>query len=269
MNQVQAVIFDWAGTTVDFGSFAPTTIFVEAFKKAFDFDITLGEARGPMGLGKLDHIMTLGNEPLISQRWAKQFGKAFSSQDADAIYETFMPLQVAKVTDHADLIPGTLETMVFLRQKDIKIGSCSGYPRVVMEALVPAAKDNGYSPDCIVASDDIEAGSRPGPWMALKNVIELGVEDVKKCIKVDDSAPGIYEGKNAGMWTVGLALSGNESGLTLDGYLNASASEKDDARTKASISLKQAGADYVIDTIAELPKVVLDIESRLAAGDKP
>ncbi|MCG6438220.1 phosphonoacetaldehyde hydrolase, partial [Vibrio parahaemolyticus] len=29
-SPIQAVIFDWAGTIVDFGSFAPTTIFVEA-----------------------------------------------------------------------------------------------------------------------------------------------------------------------------------------------------------------------------------------------
>ncbi len=36
MNRIHAVILDWAGTTVDFGSFAPTQIFVEAFRQAFD-----------------------------------------------------------------------------------------------------------------------------------------------------------------------------------------------------------------------------------------
>ncbi|MGB7996010.1 MAG: phosphonoacetaldehyde hydrolase, partial [Photobacterium halotolerans] len=62
-TQVEAVIFDWAGTVVDFGSFAPTTIFVEAFKREYDFDISLAEARVPMGLGKWDHIKAVGELP--------------------------------------------------------------------------------------------------------------------------------------------------------------------------------------------------------------
>ena len=49
MNRINAVILDWAGTTVDFGSFAPTQIFVEAFRRAFGVEITLAEARVPMG----------------------------------------------------------------------------------------------------------------------------------------------------------------------------------------------------------------------------
>jgi phosphonoacetaldehyde hydrolase len=40
MNQhLEAVIFDWAGTIVDFGSFAPTQIFVDAFAQAYGFDL--------------------------------------------------------------------------------------------------------------------------------------------------------------------------------------------------------------------------------------
>jgi len=30
--KLQAVIFDWAGTTVDYGCFAPVTVFVEVFR---------------------------------------------------------------------------------------------------------------------------------------------------------------------------------------------------------------------------------------------
>ncbi|MFM9745614.1 HAD-IA family hydrolase, partial [Streptomyces brasiliscabiei] len=50
--------------------------------------------------------------------------------------------------------------------------------------------------------------------MALENVNALGIKRVAHCVKVDDSAPGIAEGLNAGMWTVGVALSGNAVGLT-------------------------------------------------------
>ncbi|GAL04724.1 phosphonoacetaldehyde hydrolase [Photobacterium aphoticum] len=64
-SSVQAVIFDWAGTIVDFGSFAPTTIFVEAFKQGFDFDISLEESRVPMGVAKRDHIQ----RSVVCRRW--------------------------------------------------------------------------------------------------------------------------------------------------------------------------------------------------------
>ena len=68
MNRITALILDWAGTTVDFGSFAPTQIFVEAFHQAFDVDITLAEARVPMGLGKWQHIEALGKLPSVDAR---------------------------------------------------------------------------------------------------------------------------------------------------------------------------------------------------------
>ncbi|MCV5854638.1 HAD-IA family hydrolase, partial [Escherichia coli] len=110
----------------------------------------------------------------------------------------------AKVADHAEPILNAIEVVNGLKDKGIKIGSCSGYPREVMDVLIPVAADYGYQPDYVVATDDLPQGGRPAPFMALKNVIELGVTDVKACVKVDDSAPGIFEGHNAGMWTVGL-----------------------------------------------------------------
>lgn len=138
-----------------------------------------------------------------------------------------------------------------------------------MDILSKAAAARGYTPECIVASDDIKAGARPGPWMALKNVITLGVSDVKACVKIDDSAPGIYEGHNAGMWTIGLSLSGNESGLTLDAFLQLSEEERQLIRQQASIKLEAAQAHYIVDTIADIPAVIADINRRLAHGEKP
>lgn len=87
-----------------------------------------------------------------------------------------------------------------------------------MEKLVPAAAAQGYAPDYWVATDDLAAGGRPGPWMALQNVITPGIDDVAHCVKVDDAAPGISEGLHAGMWSVGLAVSGNEFGATWEEY---------------------------------------------------
>ena len=54
-TQIQAVVFDWAGTTVDFGSRAPILAFMALFKDN-KVEITVEEARAPMGLEKRDHI---------------------------------------------------------------------------------------------------------------------------------------------------------------------------------------------------------------------
>ena len=269
LNHVQSVIFDWAGTIVDFGSFAPTTIFIAAFKAQYDFTISLAEARVPMGLGKWDHIKAVSALPDVAARWQAQFGTVISTADIDAIYQTFMPLQIAKVGEHADPIPHALDVVNGLKQQGIKIGSCSGYPRVVMDKLIPIAAAKGYVPDCVVATDDVPAGGRPAPYMVLKNVIDMAVTDVGACIKVDDSVPGIEEGHNAGMWTVGLLLSGNEAGLTLAEYLAADAATLHQAREKARDRFTPFHAHYLIDTIADLPQVVADIDARLAAGERP
>lgn len=269
MNRIEAVILDWAGTTVDFGSFAPTQIFIEAFKSVFDIDITLAQARIPMGLGKWQHIEALGKLPEVDAVWRAKFGRSMTSEDIDKIYAAFMPLQIAKVVDFAAPITGVTDTIAALRHQNIKIGSCSGYPRAVMEKLVPAAQALGYQPDYWVASDDLLAGGRPGPWMALQNVIELGIGSVSACVKVDDAVPGIEEGCNAGMWSVGLSISGNEFGKTWEAYQSMSNEEISSLKQQASEKLFAAGAHYVIDTLADLPSVIDCINERLAKGERP
>ncbi len=156
-----------------------------------------------MGLGKWQHIEALGKLPSVDSRWQAKFGRPMTAADIDAIYAAFMPLQIAKVIDFSAPIAGVVDTLAALRADGLKIGSCSGYPRPVMEKLVPAAAAQGYAPDHWVATDDLAAGGRPGPWMALQNVIALGIDDVAHCVKVDDAAPGISEGLHAGMWSVG------------------------------------------------------------------
>ncbi len=269
MNRISALILDWAGTTVDFGSFAPTQIFVEAFRQAFDIEITLEEARVPMGLGKWQHIEALGKLPAVDSRWQAKFGRAMTAADIDAIYAAFMPLQIAKVVDFSAPIAGVVDTIAALRAKGLKIGSCSGYPRPVMEKLVPAAAAQGYAPDHWVATDDLAAGGRPGPVDGAAERDYPGHRRCAHCVKVDDAAPGISEGLHAGMWSVGLAVSGNEFGATWEEYQAMSKAEIATRRERAAGKLYAAGAHYVVDTLADLPEVIADINARLAKGERP
>jgi len=265
---VQAAIFDWAGTLVDFGSLAPTQIFVEVFAQ-FGIQISLEQARGPMGLSKWQHISALLAEPAIQQQWQDKMGHPSTDADIDAMYRRFMPLQLTRVGDYSAPIAGAPEVLTWLRNAGIKIGSCSGYPREVLNVVLANAIPAGVSPDYAVAGDELPAGGRPGPYMALANVLALAVSDVRQCIKIDDTTPGIEEGRNAGMWCVGVTVSGNEVGYSLAEMAGATSEQIARRKAIASERLLGAGAHYVIDSVADLPEIVMAIDARIKAGETP
>jgi len=138
-----------------------------------------------------------------------------------------------------------------------------------MDKLLPKAVADGLVVDHAVATDDLPPGGRPGPWMALENVIALGVKDLPACVKIDDTTPGIAEGLAAGMWTVGVAMSGNEVGLTEQELAALPEAERQRLGAVAADKLLSAGAHYVIGSIVELPAVLALIEARLSKGEQP
>ena len=266
-NQLEAIIFDWAGTLVDFGSFAPTKVFVEAFTQ-FGIDITLEQARGPMGMGKWDHIRTLCNDPDISAKYVTRFGHVATNDDVTTIYNYFLPLQAEKVAQYSALIPGAKSVVDGARVQGLKIASCSGYPRVILNRVIDVATQAGLTVDCHIASDEVKL-ARPGPGMALKCVVDLGIRDVAACVKVDDTAPGISEGHNAGMWTVALLLSGNAAGVEEHAFSQLSEPEKETLRNKAREELLPTKPHFLIDTVADLPAVLDQINFKLRHGERP
>jgi phosphonoacetaldehyde hydrolase len=264
---VQAVIFDWAGTTVDFGSLAPVAAFTRLFA-AQGIDLGLDEARGPMGTEKREHIRQLCALPRIAAAWRDLYGESPDEATIDRLYQAFVPLQVAAIRDSAQLIPRCREVVAALRGRGIRIGANTGYSREMLEALAEAAADQGYRPDSSVCATEVPRG-RPFPHMSLKNAIELEVETLQACVKVDDTAPGIEEGLNAGMWTIAVAVSGNEVGLALDDWEALTPTEQQRRRVAAYSQLRASGAHYVMDTIADLLPYIERIERRLACGERP
>jgi len=254
ISEVRAVVFDWAGTMVDFGSFAPMQSFVAAFE-AFGVSVTLEEARGPMGLPKRDHIDIMIHQPRIAEVWEQVNGAAPGSSDVDAILARFEPINAQVAARHADLVPGALDMLAELNRRGIKVGSTTGYTRLIMESVLPIAAAQGYEPLNCVCSDDLLIG-RPGPLGMYQSMVDLGVFPPSAVVKVDDTAPGIAEGVAAGCPTVGIALSGNHVGLTVEELAALSDEEVEHHRASATAMLEAAGADFVIDTVADLPKIL-------------
>ena len=145
-QEISAVIFDWAGTTVDFGCMAPVRAFVEVFKE-FGVEPTMEEVREPMGMLKIDHIRTMLNMPRIRQCWLEIYGKEPEEEDAQKMYAIFEEKLLSILHLYADPKPGVLKAVEELRACGLKIGSTTGYNDKMMELVVPAAKEKGYEQD--------------------------------------------------------------------------------------------------------------------------
>lgn len=266
-QKLAAVVFDWAGTVVDFGSHAPMGAFVQLFA-AFDVAITIDEARVPMGLPKWDHIQALGRLPRVDAAWQARHGRAMSDADVDALYERFTPMNQAAIPAHAELVPGVPALMRELRGRGLKIGSTTGYNREIMAVLAPLAARQGFEPDNLVCSGDVPE-NRPSPLGMYRCFLDLAVWPPQRVVKVDDTLPGLMEGRHAGCWTVAVLASGNEVGLTLPQWQALDDPQRAARRETARRRLEGARPDYTIDTVAELPAVLDDIERRLAAAGAP
>jgi len=259
MSKFKAVVFDWAGTMIDFGSFAPMGVFVKAFE-TFGITASIAQARAPMGKPKWDHIRSMMDDPDIAAQWAEKYGQAPTDADVDKIYEVFVPMNEEVVADFADLVPGANDVIRHLRARGIKIGSTTGYTRSIMERVLPRAAEQGYEPDNLICADDLPEG-RPGPLGMYQCFVDLVAYPPSAVIKVDDTEPGIAEGVAAGCLTVGLALSGNYAGKTPEELAVLPDTDVEAIRLHATQKLKEAGADFVIDTVADLPALLDQLEA--------
>lgn len=264
---IKAVVFDWAGTMVDFGCMAPVGALVAAFAGE-GVAITAAEARADMGRAKRDHVRALMAHPRIAAAWADAKGASPSEADGDRLFAALEPLMQGEAARCADLIPGAAAVAAALRAEGVRVGSCTGYTRAMMREVAPRAADQGYAPEVIVCAGETPSG-RPSPLMLWQALVQLDAWPAWACVKVDDAEVGVSEGRSAGCWSIGVAASGNGVGLSLAEY-----QALDDAPRRALVggattSLEAAGAHYVVDTVADLPPVLEAIAARIRAGERP
>jgi phosphonoacetaldehyde hydrolase len=264
---LKAVLLDWAGTTMDYGCMAPAVVFMDVFRRK-GVEITMGEAREPMGAHKKVHIRQISKNENVAARWEKKHGRKPTETDVDAMFKDFIPLQLECLAQYADLIPGTLEAVAEFRRRGLKIGSTTGYTQEMMDLLQAEAKKRGYVPDSTVCATQVPAG-RPHPYMCLQNAINLQTYPMEAFVKVGDTLPDIEEGLNAGMWTVGLAKTGNEIGLTEQEIAALDPESRSARLERAYKRMHQTGAHYVVDSIADVPPLIEQINARLANGERP
>ncbi len=264
---LKAAILDWAGTAVDFGSLAPVAALQSVFA-ANGVAVTTAEVRAHMGLLKKDHIRAICRGERVAEAWRARYGQPPAESDIDCMFREFLPRQAEILGQFSAPVPGAAEAVDAWRARGLRIGSTTGYTRALMDVVMPAAAAHGYAPDACVTPDEVGAG-RPAPFMCFQNATLLGVYPLWHCVKIGDTPSDIAEGLNAGMWTIGVTASGNETGLALEEWESLppdvqAARERDAARR-----LRDAGAHYTARWLGECTVLLEEIDRRIAAGERP
>ncbi|HEX4541940.1 MAG TPA: phosphonoacetaldehyde hydrolase [Candidatus Acidoferrum sp.] len=266
-GKLQAVILDWAGTTVDFGSLAPVRTLQQIFARA-NLNLAEAEIRRDMGLPKKDHIRGILSQPKVRDEWKRLRGFAPREAEVDELYKEFIPLQFSCLLEYSALIPGVLEATEQFRQRGLKIGTTTGYTREMLDLLVEDSKKTGYAPDCNLAPGDVGLG-RPHPYMIYENAVRLKVYPLAAIAKIGDTPADVQEGLNAGTWAIGVAATGNMVGLSQQNFEALAKPEREALLVMARAELEKAGAHYVVDSLAEVDPVLDDIDARLRNGENP
>jgi phosphonoacetaldehyde hydrolase len=151
------------------------------------------------------------------------------------------------------------------RARGLKIGSTTGYTREMVDLLLDSSAREGYLPDCSLTP--AEAGSgRPYPFMMYECAIRLQVFPMSAIAKVGDTPADILEGLNAGAWSIGVAGTGNRIGLTRNDFLALADAEREARLAEARAELTEAGAHFVVDSVAHLEPVLDAIDALLEAA---
>jgi phosphonoacetaldehyde hydrolase len=260
-SRIRAVMLDWAGTTVDHGSIAPVLALKTLFAK-HGIALSKEDARRDMGLLKRDHIRAILALPNICAEWRTLFGREPGTEEVSLLFEEFGPLQMDIITQHSQLIEGVADTVRNWQNRGLLIGSTTGYTREMLNPVLAQAAASGYRPDASVCPDEVGAG-RPAPWMLARNAQLLNVYPPSSCVKIGDTISDIEEGRNAGMWTIGLTRTGNMIGLDAASLEKLPITQKEALLKKAASEMLEAGADFVAEDLSACDPLLTAIQTRL------
>lgn len=82
MNHIQMIVFDWAGTTTDYGGVAPSVVFDRVFQEE-GICLTKEEINAPMGMEKKAHIRALLSSLSGGRQWKERYGTSWTEEDAE------------------------------------------------------------------------------------------------------------------------------------------------------------------------------------------
>ncbi|MFI1463650.1 phosphonatase-like hydrolase [Nocardia carnea] len=222
-SDIALAVMDMAGTTV-----ADDGAVIAAFD---DAATAVGlPATGPERDNARRYVLdTMGQSKIVVFR--ALFGSEHKAAEANAAFES----AYQRYVDEGAIkpIPGAEEAIAKLRAGGIQVALTTGFSRSTQRRILTAL-DWTEVADLVLAPADAGRG-RPYPDLVLTALLRAEVDDVRRVAVVGDTASDITSGLRAGAAIVAGTLTGAHNAQTL----------------------REAGATHLLDTVAELPDLLL------------
>ncbi|HZX15772.1 MAG TPA: HAD family phosphatase [Pseudomonas sp.] len=225
-----AVLFSLSGCLVDFGARTIPLTLQRLYPKAANHQ-SLQQA--------------LGREPLPEEWQAYQ----------QALCET--------ACEHAEATPAALTLLEQLHQQAVPCAWLDELPRDASISLASAL------PNWLPGISSPSTRPWPAPDAIWRSLMELQVDQLEGCVLVSGEPRLLKAALNAGIWTIGLAISGPLCGLAPSDWQSLPMGERDRLRSQATLSLYRLGVHSVIDQLSDLPTCLADLSLRRHKGEKP
>ena len=259
--KLKGIIYDLAGTLCDRYSLSPVLSLIEAFKQD-NISITMKEARMFMGLDKRVHITKTLELPHIKAQCMNN-----NIHNPNVIYDHYKKVQIDTLI--TDAVDGAVYATNVVKRLGLKNGVTTGYSTDVSSVVLESLRKQNVIIDNLVSSDEVKFG-RPYPYMIFRCLENMEIENPNTVIKIGDTIADIHEGLNAGCWTVGVSKWSNEMNFeSLDQAENATNDEILRRTEHAKNILHHAGADFVIDDLTTINKLVTKIDNMMDDGLNP
>ncbi|MET0389532.1 MAG: phosphonoacetaldehyde hydrolase [Polyangiales bacterium] len=257
---IKLVVFDWAGTLIDHGCIAEVSALQRVFQAA-GLSLSKGQARRALGGPERELIASLLRTPALLRAFALARGREPDARDVAALHAAYLPALLDAIRERQALIDGALTSVGFLREQHIAIATTSSHGQAASDLVLACARAQGLGPDFAICADEVPAGS-PAPCMIQACMQALQVQHARQVLVVGDTPLDVLAARNGGCFSTGVAGTGHEVGLTRDAWDELTLPCKSAALAHAHRSLRDAGADFVIDTLNELPLVIRRIAER-------
>jgi phosphoglycolate phosphatase len=220
--RIKAVVFDLDGTLVDSAPGLQTAI--NGVLEAQDCP--------PIELADVQSMIGDGIPALINKAFAQR-GRTLSKTESTTATRQFREIYADCGPRETPLFPGARNALQQLSFLGISLGLCTNKPQRSTEPLLDALRIDHYF--SAVFGGDLLAGIRkPDPRHVLAVLGRLGI-DAAEAVMVGDSPNDIDAGQGAGMPVIAVTY----------GY--------------ALGPVDALGADYFIDSLTELPALLVDL----------
>ena len=202
--------------------------------------------------------------PAVQNDWQARFQVLPTEDDCNQIFSNFKAILLSSLTEFGQLKPGMSAVIDYLTAHNISYGTTTGYDAEMLALVLPIAAKQGYRPAVNITSEQTGGVGRPAPAMLALAAEQLTVTDPTTVMKIGDSVNDILEGNNADAVSVGIIDGSNIMGLSELAFNALSPAEQAERRAHVTAAYQRAGADYILQSMAELPALLDQINQPVA-----